>query len=97
MLAGGVSWNPATDGLWRDSSDVQRAEFNASGFGIEPSSIRDIDGSYASERAWDAHLMSSTTASPSEEQVQVFYSWMPGIYRLAINKSYGISVRCIKD
>ena len=87
LIAGtGLGWNPGSPGT------------NTSGFTALPGGYRADNGSFGNVR--DNAFFWSATVNPSLPTTHAFYRYLVGngvVLRLFNGKSYGASVRCLRD
>jgi len=82
--------------FWTDGNLDSNAEFSSSGFFVFSAGYRAPDGSFNS-RSNGAFLWASKTANSNFKWHRQLLSGSTGVYRNFINKSYGYSVRCVRD
>ncbi len=83
------------ESLWTNGTLDQNGAFGSSGFSALPSGYRDISGTFNSQSD-DAYFWSSSISSGFAWLRNVYYS-NPMVYRHDTDKSFGFSVRCVRD
>jgi uncharacterized protein (TIGR02145 family) len=67
------------------------------GFCILPAAYRSNSGSYFNYRGYYAYFWSSSAYSSTNAWRRYFYYNYATVYRINNNRSYGFSVRCVRD
>jgi uncharacterized protein (TIGR02145 family) len=88
-----IGSDPA-DGSWLDHANRGT---NESGFGAVPAGFRSNNGAQFYERGISAVYWSSSVGSSSGAWYRQFYYNDAQAYRYLYNRSYGFSVRCVRD
>jgi uncharacterized protein (TIGR02145 family) len=82
------------DGRWADGAHRGTDEY---GFSLLPAGYRRGNGSVFVTRGLAAAYWSSSVSRESDAWCRNFYSSTAQVYRMSNARSYGFSVRCIKD
>jgi uncharacterized protein (TIGR02145 family) len=67
------------------------------GFRVLPAGLRSYDGSYFYSRGYAAYFWSSSAYDGTTAWYRLFNYYYATVYRLNTLRSYGFSVRCIRD
>ena len=82
--------------LWNNGILENNAEFGSSGFSALPSGCRWDNGSFFGKEN-NAYFWSATEASSTHAWSRLLTYYEAGVWRYDTYKSYGFSVRCLKD
>jgi uncharacterized protein (TIGR02145 family) len=96
-----TGWRTSTEGsalrstfIWPFSPSSMAT--NSSGYNGFPGGYRDINGYYAG-LDWDGYWWTSSNFGIDTAWCRLLNGTMSTVYRDKINKSFGFSVRCLKD
>jgi uncharacterized protein (TIGR02145 family) len=92
--AGTYSGADPGDGKWKDDDNRGTDDY---GFRVLPSGYRNYNGSNFSSRGYYAYLWSSSASNSTYAWSRIFGYSEARVNRYNIGRSYGFSVRCVRD